>query len=80
MHETSKFTLVQTTYLESFKLAECKYSLTLIGTFKTFVALEASLAGKTEVVEGSPYCPARGVRVREIRRHQQWDGSGSEIA
>jgi hypothetical protein len=54
---TSKFTLVQTPYLESFKLAECKYSLTLIGTFKTFVALEASLAGKTEVVEGSPYCP-----------------------
>lgn len=54
---TGKLTVKQTVYLEGFKLAECEYSLTLVGTFKIVVTLEPSLAGKTEVIKGNPSCP-----------------------
>ena len=55
---SSKFVLKQTIYYEKgLKLAECEYNLSLSGTFKTLVALESTLSGKTEVLKGSQYCP-----------------------
>lgn len=55
---TSTFTVVQTTYFAGTKAAECEYSLWLTGTFKTGVALEPTLSGKTSVIKMTEgYCP-----------------------
>jgi fibronectin type III domain protein len=55
---TSTFTILATSYFGGFKAAECEYSLRLTGTFKTGVALEPTLAGKTVVIKSTPeYCP-----------------------
>ncbi len=55
---TSTFNIVQTTYFAGTKAAECEYSLWLTGTFKTGVALEPTLSGKTSVIKMTEgYCP-----------------------